>query len=197
MASNDPRKRNGTPAVRGGDGAQAVPATPERPLIGRQAQQTGQAVAEAMAPLILGALPRLLVEAIGQALTQNRVQTVPLQCATCTLNRMLWTARHDQELKDAYAAYAAALAEIPEGDPRRAMINPLSFLPPDLQPTGDPLKPNPAAFPGIDLGTCMVGGTQYCPAHLPGAPDQTTRQPLLIATGALNPTMIAQARGEL
>lgn len=192
MASNDPRRKNrsGNPARQGSDGAQAAPAIPGQQPVSRQAQQIGQAVTEGMAQLILGALPQILVQALGEA----QIRTVPLQCSTCTLNRLKWTVRHEGELKAAYGRFAAALAELPEDDPRRGMINPLAFLPDELKPSQDPLNPNPAGYPGIDAGTCMVAGTLFCPAHMPGAPDQASSKQILIATGSLNPTMIAQVR---
>ncbi|MGH8921016.1 MAG: hypothetical protein ACRD0H_22235, partial [Actinomycetes bacterium] len=179
---SDPRKQ-------GSDGVAAVPA-----LTGQTAR-TAAAVEAAVAPLF-GQLPQMIGQALYQVLSQVPVQTVRLNCAECVLARLRWTTAHDADLKVAYEKYAAAMAELPEQDPRRQMLTPVVFLPPHLQPSPDQAEPNPEGLPGIAAGDVMVGGTLYCAEHMPGAPSKASKRPFLIAQGALTPGLLAELTGQ-
>jgi len=170
-----------------------VPAAPRPPKPPTPAEaRIANAVALAMSQFVM-MLPQLLAQSLADVLRQIPVRTVPLNCATCQINRMVWTVRHDRELKAAYEAYAAAMTELAEDDPRRRMLNPVSFLPARLQPSGDPEKPNTEGLPPVEDGIVMVGGTLYCGPHAPGAPEQASRRQILVANGNLTGSMLAQA----
>jgi len=136
-------------------------------------------------------LPQMLFQAVAQALSSVQVTVKPLPCATCWLARISWFREHSREIAEADAVYKAAVEQIPEGDPRRGMIQPLSFLPPQLQPSPDPAALNPEALPALAEGVVMVGGTLYCPAHHPGIQQQQPGK-LLVAETAIPQGMLGQ-----
>jgi len=200
MASNDPRRQNrsGDPRKQGNDGATAgpvsVPAFPGSQGTNGHPAPTGQAarIAQAVSQALAETLPNLIGGALYHVLSQVQVRTPQLQCAECQLARMQWLARHDGKLKTAHQAYMAAVSELAPDDPRRGMISPVAFLPDELKPSGDPANPNPQAIPDLNDGTVMVGGTLYCAGHMPGAPDQASKRPYLIANANMSPAMLAE-----
>ncbi len=182
MASNDPRRnRSGDPRKQGNDGATAGP-------VSVPAFPAGQAVAQALAEV----LPTLIGGARYQVLSQGQLRTPQLQCAECQLSRMQWLARHQAKLQTAHQQYMAAVAQMAPDDPQRGMISPVACLPAELKPSGDPANPNPQAMPGLEDGTVLVNGTVYCAGHMPGAPDQASRRPFLVASGHMSPAMLAE-----
>ena len=139
-------------------------------------------------------LPQMLFQAVAMALQQVPVQVTvkPGPCGTCFTARAGWFAAHAADLAKAEAAYNAAVSELPEGDPRRGLIRGVSFLPAALQPSPDPSQPNPQAIPDLAEGAVMIGGTWYCPAHVPGVAVQPGRKEFLIANGPLSGALIAE-----
>jgi hypothetical protein len=206
--TNHPRRQRGDDAPSAaGDLAAEVPAVKE--LSDEMAAQPPQQVppgfgangrtpsAQALRAVAaaLEQLPQQLFQAVVQALSQVQVSVKPLPCATCMLARYTWFSMHARELAEAEAAYKAAVEALPGDDPRRGLIQALSFLPASLQPSPDPASPNPEAMPGLAESAVMVGGTLYCAAHHPGAQQQPGRKPFLIAQGALSAQMLAEMRG--
>jgi hypothetical protein len=200
MTSNDPRRKNrsGDPRKQGNDGAAAgpvsVPAFPGSQGPNGHPAPTGQPakIAQAVAQALAEVLPNVLGGTFYQVLSQTPVRIAQLPCYECKLARMQWLVRHEQKLQVAHQAYMTALSQMAPDDPRRGMISPVAFLPPELKPSGDPANPNPQAMPDLNDSTVMVGGTLYCDPHMPGAPDQVTKRPYLIASANMSPAMLAE-----
>lgn len=206
MASNDPRRRNhsGDPRKQGTDGSAAVPVpvpafpggqVPNgQPALTGQAARLAQAVESAMATMMQG-LPGQVAEAFYQVVSRVPVQ-LKLNCAECLLARQQWNARHARELQAAFEQYQAAMNELAPEDPRRTMISPVSFLPPQLQPARAPENASPDAMPPIEAPDTMVGGTLVCAAHDPRVPAQASKRPFLIAQGFLTDELRSAAMSE-
>jgi len=143
-------------------------------------------------------LPQMLFGAVVQALQQVPVQVIvkPGPCGTCFTARAGWFAAHAADLAKAEAAYNAAVSELAPDDPRRGLIRGLSFLPPALQPSQDPARPNPQAMPDLAEGVILIGGTWYCAGHIPGAPQAGHRKEFLIAHGPLSSALITEVMGQ-
>jgi hypothetical protein len=114
------------------------------------------------------------------------VQSIPRQalCAQCLVSRIGWEAAHRGELEAAIARGRAAHG-IAEDAPLPPGFDPAPFLPPSLAPGGS------QAMPNLTAAITVAGGTATCSDHIPGRPGKS---PLLIASGALNPTVMASLR---
>lgn len=144
------------------------------------AQQTAQGIA-AIAGM-LSQLPQtlaMMLTQVAQAIPRPRL------CAQCLAARLPWEAAHLTEIKQAISQ-AAEAAGLPEGDPRRAQIDPAPHLPPHLRPGAA------SGMPPVNHAVTTVQGTELCSAHIPGAQGKRT---LLIAQGTLNSSMLSQFSG--
>jgi hypothetical protein len=147
--------------------------------------QALQAVAAA-----LRQLPQQLFQAVSAALQQVPVSVKPGPCGTCFTARVGWFTSHSAEIAKAEAAFQAAVNALAPDDPRRGLVQPLSFLPAALQPSQDPAKPNPQAMPALAEGVILIGGTWYCAQHVPGLPQQPGK--LLVASTVIPQGMLGQ-----
>jgi hypothetical protein len=156
---------NPTPEPRSNDGASAPDGyLPEPSAV--LAQRIGQAVAQAMA-VVLQQVP----------VTVN----APFRCTTCMNGRIGWMTANAVALKLAEERMNVMQAAMEDGNPATRQLNPLSFLPPGTPP-----------LPPVQDGAVMVQGSVFCLEHIPGA-DQGGKKPFLIASGVLNPRMLAEA----
>lgn len=145
-----------------------------------EAQQTGQAVANALMPLFMQILPQVL----GQAVQQGQRRG---WCAQCALQRMQWEDRHKADM-DAALELAAKAAGIADSDPRRPQLDVGPFLPAHMQPRSGDAEQMPLLADWVT----QVGGTLVCARHIPGAPAEQGKRPFLIAHGAMTPGMLAE-----
>jgi len=136
-------------------------------------------------------LPKVLFEATARALASVPVQAVTRQllCAPCVATRVNWDARYGDVVRAAEAQMQAAAAALPEE--QRGQLNVVMFLPPALQPSGDPEKPNPEAIPDVRLGVIQVAGTIFCEVHVPQDLPVPGRRPFLVAQGSLSSALAA------
>lgn len=149
-----------------------TPETPEVPPGLRPGGQVPLAVLVQM-------LPQLIAQAVGQAAGQSRHL-----CAHCLSARLAWQVAHEKDIRAAFTA-AAHAAGVPAETPG---LDPVPFLPPELRPG------NPQGAPDLQHAVTTIGGTEVCPAHMPGVPGVTARKQLLIASGALSPSAMASFR---
>lgn len=141
-------------------------------------------------------LPQMLFQAVAQALSSVQVTVKQPPCGTCYVTRAAWFAQHAAELAQVEAAYRAAVETLPEGDPRRGLIQAVSFLPERLRPSQDPSQPNPQGIPDLAEGAVMIGGTWYCDSHVPGVQQAGARKEFLIANAPLTSALIAEVMGQ-
>jgi hypothetical protein len=178
-AIEDPRIRSQLPP--GLTAATRAAANGHRPGSGSYSQQTAQNTAQAAA--LLAQLP----QAIGAMLAQV-VKSIPRPplCSTCLIARLKWEAQYMPQLEAAITA-AAEAAGIPDGDPRRGLIDAASYLPEHLQPGA-----GSQGMPPVNPKNTTIGGTDYCSGHIPGLAGGRT---LLVAQGALSSSLLAQYSG--
>jgi hypothetical protein len=162
------------------------------------AKAIGEAAGTAMAGTLQGMLPQMLFDAVASALSQVPIRTVPQQlyCGPCFTRRLNWERAHEADLKAAIEAMRAAAGDMAPDDPRRAQLNPLMFLRPELLPSMDPDDPHPDAIPDPAHAVTMISGTLYCGADAPGTGD-AAKPPLLIAHGSIPAGALAQVFGQL
>lgn len=130
-------------------------------------------------------LPQMLFQAAAAALAQQQVTVKHLYCATCLTERLKWASAHTAEMRAADVAWRAAVAEMEARAPEdRVPVDPAAFIPPHLQ-----------AGPQISEGAVMIGGTVYCPQHVPGVAGQQGAGQLLVAQAHITPALLAQMRG--
>jgi hypothetical protein len=151
------------------------------------AKLIGQAVAEAMT----GALPQVLFQAFGAALSQVQVQTVTQQhlCHLCLVERFGWESAHETEIKAAMKSAAEAAGFGPE-DPRAQQLDFGPFLPEQLRPGA-----GASAIPAMNTAVTTVQGSDVCQWHVPGV--QARRGKLLVVPGGVNLAAFAAQAGAI
>lgn len=140
------------------------------------------AEASERAAALLAQLPQAIGMMLGQVVRAMPSQPV---CATCLVNRIAWETTHRAETESAITRGREAHG-IPEGAPLPPGFDPVPFLPPQLQPGGS------QGIPPLTGAITIANGAATCSEHVPGRP--TGRAPLLVAQGALSPSVMASLR---
>jgi hypothetical protein len=124
-------------------------------------------------------LPQLVAQGVAQALGQMRVRTARV-CCECLLVRLRWEAAHRDELEAVISA-AERVTGAPRTDPR-VLEAAIQLLPPGMQPGSG----SPAQMPAVSDAVTFAGGSEVCPAHVPGVPGAQGKRGFLLPPPGMN-----------